>query len=185
MKSSVSLFLILTVLSLQESYLSVFNLKIIEILCYKMFEFGVQVQLLARIALIRSTWLQLVLMCSIFCCIFHCWIITCLRDFFFFNCSFLRVTAVSYQNKSLSYTLPTNPSGLFSIDQATGDISLTRSVDYESDQRQYLLLVRAEENEQFSGAAEVGFYFRCSLCLYVFVFFLSPSQALYRFPIDV
>ncbi|XP_042677339.1 LOW QUALITY PROTEIN: neural-cadherin-like [Centrocercus urophasianus] len=69
--------------------------------------------------------------------------------------SFLRVTAVSYQNKSLSYTLPTNPSGLFSIDQATGDISLTRSVDYESDQRQYLLLVRAEENEQFSGAAEV------------------------------
>ncbi|XP_031411253.1 neural-cadherin-like [Meleagris gallopavo] len=69
--------------------------------------------------------------------------------------SFLRVTAVSYQNKSLSYTLLTNPSGLFSIDQATGDISLTQSVDYESDQHQYLLLVRAEENEQFSSAAEV------------------------------
>ncbi|KFV19902.1 Neural-cadherin, partial [Tauraco erythrolophus] len=70
--------------------------------------------------------------------------------------SFLTVTAVSYQNKSLSYSLLTNPSGLFSIDQATGDISLTRSVDYESDQHQYLLLVRAEENEeQFSSAAEV------------------------------
>ncbi|NXG56211.1 CADN protein, partial [Hemiprocne comata] len=70
--------------------------------------------------------------------------------------SFLTVTAVSYQKKSLSYSLITNPSGLFSIDRATGDISLTRSVDYESDQHQYLLLVRAEENEeQFSSAAEV------------------------------
>ncbi|OXB67759.1 hypothetical protein ASZ78_010361 [Callipepla squamata] len=69
--------------------------------------------------------------------------------------SFLRVTAVSYQNKSLSYTLLTNPSGLFSVDQTTGDISLMRSVDYESDQHQYLLLVRAEEDEQFSSAAEV------------------------------
>ncbi|NXC74003.1 CADN protein, partial [Anhinga anhinga] len=70
--------------------------------------------------------------------------------------SFLTVTAISYQKKSLSYSLLTNPSGLFSIDGATGDISLTRSVDYESDQHQYLLLVRAEENEeQFSSAAEV------------------------------
>ncbi|XP_061324823.1 neural-cadherin-like [Pezoporus flaviventris] len=69
--------------------------------------------------------------------------------------SFLTVTAVSYQKKSLSYSLLTNPSGLFSIDQATGDISLTQSVDYESDQHQYLLLVRAQENEQFSSAAEV------------------------------
>ncbi|GAB0195567.1 neural-cadherin-like [Grus japonensis] len=43
-----------------------------------------------------------------------------------------------------------------SIDWATGDLSLTRSVDYESDQHQYLLLVRAEENEEhFSSAAEV------------------------------
>ncbi|NXX74863.1 CADN protein, partial [Urocolius indicus] len=70
--------------------------------------------------------------------------------------SFLTVSAVSYQKKPLSYSLLTNPSGLFSIDQATGDISLTRSVDYESDQHQYLLLVRAEENEeQFSSATEV------------------------------
>ncbi|XP_014797646.1 PREDICTED: neural-cadherin-like [Calidris pugnax] len=70
--------------------------------------------------------------------------------------SFLTVTAVSYQKKSLSYSLLTNPTGLFSIDRATGDISLTRSVDYESDQHQYLLSVKAEENEeQFSSAAEV------------------------------
>ncbi|NXD82407.1 CADN protein, partial [Halcyon senegalensis] len=70
--------------------------------------------------------------------------------------SFLTVTAVSYQRKSLSYSLLTNPSGLFSIDRATGDISLTRSVDYERDQHRYLVLVRAEENEeQFSSAAEV------------------------------
>uniref|UniRef100_A0A8C3JSM2 Neural-cadherin n=1 Tax=Calidris pygmaea TaxID=425635 RepID=A0A8C3JSM2_9CHAR len=69
---------------------------------------------------------------------------------------FLTVTAVSYQKKSLSYSLLTNPTGLFSIDRATGDISLTRSVDYESDQHQYLLSVKAEENEeQFSSAAEV------------------------------
>ncbi|XP_032557279.1 neural-cadherin-like isoform X2 [Chiroxiphia lanceolata] len=69
---------------------------------------------------------------------------------------FLTVTAVSYQKKSLSYSLLTNPGGLFSIDQATGEISLTRSVDYESDPHQYLLLVRAEETEeQFSSAAEV------------------------------
>lgn len=99
--------------------------------------------------------------------------------FFFFKCSFLTVTAVSYQKKSLSYSLLTNPSGLFSIDWATGDISLTRSVDYESDQHQYLLLVRAEENEKhFSSAAEVGVHF-CSL--YVFPFSFSFSRFLYRF----
>ncbi|KAM9509911.1 neural-cadherin-like [Guaruba guarouba] len=69
--------------------------------------------------------------------------------------SFLTVTAVSYQKKSLSYSLLTNPRGLFSINQVTGDISLTQSVDYERDQHQYLLSVRAQENEQFSSAAEV------------------------------
>ncbi|KFR02399.1 Neural-cadherin, partial [Opisthocomus hoazin] len=70
--------------------------------------------------------------------------------------SFLTVIAISYQKKSLSYSLLTNPNGLFSIDRATGDISLTRHVDYENDQHQYHLLVRAEENgEQFSSAAEV------------------------------
>ncbi|NXN44249.1 CADN protein, partial [Rhinoptilus africanus] len=69
--------------------------------------------------------------------------------------SFLTVTAISYQKKSLSYSLLTNPGGLFSIDRATGDISLTRSVDYETDQHQYILSVRAEENEEFNSAAEV------------------------------
>uniref|UniRef100_A0A8C3RIH1 Neural-cadherin n=1 Tax=Chelydra serpentina TaxID=8475 RepID=A0A8C3RIH1_CHESE len=70
--------------------------------------------------------------------------------------SFLTVSALSYQNKSLSYNLLTNPSGLFSIHQVTGEISLTRSVDYESDQHQYLLLIRATEGqEQFSSVAEV------------------------------
>ncbi|XP_063190601.1 neural-cadherin-like isoform X3 [Chroicocephalus ridibundus] len=69
--------------------------------------------------------------------------------------SFLTVTAVSYQKKSLSYSFLTNPSDLFSIDRATGDISLTRSVDYETDQHQYVLSVRAEENEEFNSAAEV------------------------------
>ncbi|XP_028941930.1 neural-cadherin, partial [Antrostomus carolinensis] len=69
---------------------------------------------------------------------------------------FLTVTAISYQKKSLSYSLLTNPSGLFSIDPATGDICLTQGVDYESDQHRYLLLVRAEENEEeLSSAAEV------------------------------
>uniref|UniRef100_A0A8C5JEE2 CADN protein n=1 Tax=Junco hyemalis TaxID=40217 RepID=A0A8C5JEE2_JUNHY len=70
--------------------------------------------------------------------------------------AFLTVTAVSYQKKSLSYSLLTNPGGLFSIDGATGELSLTRSVDYEGDPHQFLLLVRAEEGEeQFSTAAEV------------------------------
>ncbi|XP_025072404.1 neural-cadherin-like isoform X1 [Alligator sinensis] len=70
---------------------------------------------------------------------------------------FLTVSALSYQNESLSYSLLTNPSGLFSIHPAAGEISLTRSVDYESDQHQYLLLVRATESqEQFSSAVEVS-----------------------------
>uniref|UniRef100_A0A672UN86 Neural-cadherin-like n=1 Tax=Strigops habroptila TaxID=2489341 RepID=A0A672UN86_STRHB len=83
--------------------------------------------------------------------------------------SFLTVTAVSYQKKSLSYSLLTNPSGLFSIDQATGDISLTQSVDYESGQHHYLLLVRGQENEQFSSAAEVGDHFWQSICITTFL----------------
>lgn len=77
--------------------------------------------------------------------------------------------AVSYQKKSLSYSLLTNPGGLFGIDRATGEISLTRSVDYESDPHQYLLLVRAEENEeQFSSAAEVGVPLWQPVCISIF-----------------
>ncbi|NXA34968.1 CADN protein, partial [Eudromia elegans] len=70
--------------------------------------------------------------------------------------TFFTVSAISYQNKSLSYSLQTNPGGLFSISQAAGDISLTRSVDYESSQHQYLLLVGAEEDgQELSSTAEV------------------------------
>ncbi|NWX98396.1 CADN protein, partial [Nothoprocta ornata] len=69
--------------------------------------------------------------------------------------TFFTVSAISYQNKSLSYSLQTNPSGLFSISRAAGDISLTRSVDYESSQHQYLLVVKAEDEEQLSSTAEV------------------------------
>ncbi|KAG2469661.1 CADN protein, partial [Polypterus senegalus] len=69
---------------------------------------------------------------------------------------FLTVTATSFQKRVLSYSLLINPSSLFSIQQDTGKISLTRNVDYENDQHRYLLLVRAtESDEQLSSAAEV------------------------------
>ncbi|XP_077166172.1 neural-cadherin-like isoform X2 [Paroedura picta] len=70
--------------------------------------------------------------------------------------SFLTVRALSHQNKSLSYSLVTNPNGLFSISPATGDVHFSRSMDYESDQHQYLLLVQARENQgHLSSTAEV------------------------------
>ncbi|XP_053127320.1 neural-cadherin-like [Hemicordylus capensis] len=70
--------------------------------------------------------------------------------------SFLTVSALSHQNKSLSYSLITNPHGLFGINQATGDIYFSRNMDYESDQHQYLLLVQARENQgQLSSTVEV------------------------------
>lgn len=128
-------------------------------------------------ALIRPTGLHLPLCCVAFFALFFIMLYYMLETFFYitsFLCSFLRVTAISYQNKSLSYSLLTNPSGLFSVGQATGDISLTRNVDYESDQHQYLLVVRAEENEeQLSSAAEVGVHFCHSVCICVF---LESSQ---------
>ncbi|KAL4630306.1 neural-cadherin-like [Arapaima gigas] len=69
---------------------------------------------------------------------------------------FLTVNAVSFQNHPLSYSLLINPSSLFSIQPETGEISLTRAVDFESDQHRYLLLVRASESQQtLSSAAEV------------------------------
>ncbi|KAJ6666039.1 hypothetical protein lerEdw1_000943 [Lerista edwardsae] len=69
---------------------------------------------------------------------------------------FLTVSALSHQNKSLSYSLVTNPSGLFGINQATGEIHFSRNTDYESDQHQYLLLVQARENQgQLSSTVEV------------------------------
>lgn len=90
---------------------------------------------------------------------------------------------MSYQKKSLSYSLLTNPGGLFSIDQATGELSLTRSVDYEGDPHQYLLLVRAEENEeQFSTAAEVGVPLQQPGCISIFRNLFESGQIHQEFP---
>uniref|UniRef100_A0A671TFB6 Neural-cadherin-like n=1 Tax=Sparus aurata TaxID=8175 RepID=A0A671TFB6_SPAAU len=69
---------------------------------------------------------------------------------------FLVVFAISFQKQPVSYSLLINPSSLFSIRQETGEISLTRTLDYESDQRRYLLMVRAsEEPGSLSSATEV------------------------------
>ncbi|XP_061826093.1 neural-cadherin-like isoform X1 [Nerophis lumbriciformis] len=69
---------------------------------------------------------------------------------------FLAVFAISFQKHPMSYSLLINPSSLFNIQQESGEISLTRSLDYESDQRRYLLMVRAsEEPGSLSTAAEV------------------------------
>ncbi|XP_042196330.1 neural-cadherin [Callorhinchus milii] len=68
---------------------------------------------------------------------------------------FLTVSAKSFQKMPVRYSLLINPSSLFSIKKETGAISLTRSIDYESDQHRYLLLVTATEEENLSSAAEV------------------------------
>ncbi|KAK5606045.1 hypothetical protein CRENBAI_001458, partial [Crenichthys baileyi] len=69
---------------------------------------------------------------------------------------FLVTPAVSFQKKPISYSLLINPSSLFSISAETGEISLTRTIDYESDQHRYLLLVRASEGQDsMSSAAEM------------------------------
>lgn len=86
------------------------------------------------------------------------------KTFFFFSLntfslfgSFLVVFAISFQKQTVSYSLLINPSSLFSIRQETGEISLTRALDYESDQRRYLLMVRAsEEPGSLSTATEVS-----------------------------
>ncbi|XP_055365580.1 neural-cadherin-like isoform X2 [Betta splendens] len=70
--------------------------------------------------------------------------------------TFLLVFATSFQRQPVGYSLLINPSSLFSIKQETGEISLTRTLDYESDQRRYLLMVRAaEEPGSLSAATEV------------------------------
>ncbi|XP_035275512.1 neural-cadherin-like [Anguilla anguilla] len=69
---------------------------------------------------------------------------------------FLVAPAMSFQKHPLSYSLLINPSSLFSIQPETGQVSLTRAVDFESDQHRYLLLVRASESQDaLSSAAEV------------------------------
>ncbi|XP_030639003.1 neural-cadherin [Chanos chanos] len=55
------------------------------------------------------------------------------------------VQAISFQRKSLSYMLLVNPSNLFSINQESGALSLTRAVDYESGHHLHHLQVRASE----------------------------------------
>ncbi|KAM3928305.1 neural-cadherin-like isoform 2-T2 [Leptodactylus fuscus] len=63
------------------------------------------------------------------------------------------VEAVSFQGKSITYTLLMNPSGLFTINQESGEMSLTHAVDYESGHHLYHLLVKALEAE--SGLSSV------------------------------
>nr|XP_046255492.1 neural-cadherin [Scatophagus argus] len=66
------------------------------------------------------------------------------------------VQAVSFQKKSLSYMLLVNPGNLFSINQESGALSLTRNVDYESGHNLHTLQVRASEPDTgLSGVAEV------------------------------
>ncbi|XP_053575240.1 neural-cadherin-like [Bombina bombina] len=55
------------------------------------------------------------------------------------------VSALSHQNNTLSYSLSTNPQNLFSIHQLMGEVTLTRSVDFDSGLHQFLLVVRATE----------------------------------------
>jgi len=66
------------------------------------------------------------------------------------------VEAVSFQSQPLSYTLLTNPSGLFRLRQESGELSLTRPVDYESEHHLYHLLLKAMEVEStLSSVTEV------------------------------
>ncbi|NWZ65567.1 CADN protein, partial [Acrocephalus arundinaceus] len=66
------------------------------------------------------------------------------------------VEAVSFQSQPLSYTLLTNPSGLFWVRQESGELSLTHPVDYESEHHLYHLLLKAMEVEStLSSVTEV------------------------------
>ncbi|KAH0617555.1 hypothetical protein JD844_015936 [Phrynosoma platyrhinos] len=66
------------------------------------------------------------------------------------------IEAVSFQSQPISYMLLMNPSGLFSIDQETGELSLTHMVDYESEHHLYHFLVKAmEEQSLLSSVTEV------------------------------
>ncbi|XP_029958534.1 neural-cadherin [Salarias fasciatus] len=66
------------------------------------------------------------------------------------------VQAISFQKKSLSYMLLVNPGNLFSINQESGALSLTRTVDYESGHNLHTLQIRASEPDTgLSSVAEV------------------------------
>uniref|UniRef100_A0A8K9WMG8 Si:ch211-186j3.6 n=1 Tax=Oncorhynchus mykiss TaxID=8022 RepID=A0A8K9WMG8_ONCMY len=69
---------------------------------------------------------------------------------------FLATPAVSFQKQPISYSLLINPSSLFSMQADTGEITLTRTIDFEMDQHSFLLMVRAsEDQDSLSSAAEV------------------------------
>ncbi|CAJ1061360.1 neural-cadherin isoform X1 [Xyrichtys novacula] len=66
------------------------------------------------------------------------------------------VQAFSFQTKTLSYMLLVNPGNLFSVNQESSAISLTRSVDYESGHNLHTLQIRASEPDTgLSSVAEV------------------------------
>ncbi|XP_046766540.1 cHz-cadherin isoform X3 [Gallus gallus] len=66
------------------------------------------------------------------------------------------VEAVSFQSQPLSYSLLTNPSGLFTVRQESGELLLTHPVDYEGEHHLYHLLLKAVEAESaLSSVAEV------------------------------
>ncbi len=72
-------------------------------------------------------------------------------------CRVAVVQAISFQRKTLSYMLLVNPSNLFSINQESGALSLTRTVDFESGQHLHHLQVRASEPDTgLSNMAEVS-----------------------------
>ncbi|XP_063804777.1 neural-cadherin-like [Pseudophryne corroboree] len=58
----------------------------------------------------------------------------------------LTVSAMSYQNRSLRYSLVTNPHYLFRLHHLSGEMALTQSVDFETEPNRFLLLVRASED---------------------------------------
>ncbi|XP_045071995.1 neural-cadherin, partial [Coregonus clupeaformis] len=69
---------------------------------------------------------------------------------------FLATPAVSFQKQPISYSLLINPSSLFSMQADTGEVTLTRTIDFEMDQHSFLLMVRAsEDQDSLSSAAEV------------------------------
>ncbi|KAK1794617.1 hypothetical protein P4O66_001335 [Electrophorus voltai] len=67
------------------------------------------------------------------------------------------VQAISFQKKTLSYMLLVNPGNLFSINQESGAVSVSRAVDYESGPNLHHLQVRASEQDTgLSNIAEVA-----------------------------
>ncbi|XP_062848374.1 neural-cadherin [Trichomycterus rosablanca] len=67
------------------------------------------------------------------------------------------VQAISFQRKTLSYILLVNSGNLFSINQESGALSLTHTVDYESGPHLHHLQVRASESDTgLSSVVEIA-----------------------------